>query len=503
MTAGLTDKLGIGMTGSGKSFTISNLRCTGVGFHIELTTETVNNNIKVQLTHTGDNSLSGLFVAMDLEGGIFFSKSNKTFIQFITVSGGFGLNGNGDNRFGEAHGLKNDGFFCKAEGITGGHILQTAHSSDIAGEHLFVLDLLIGVHLKDTAEAFTLTGTGVQNRHTLSRHTGVNAEVVEFTHIRIAHDLEDKSGERLHVTDVTGHLSAGGRIGTGDFPGIDGAGEIVNDHIQDHLNTAALEGRGASHGNDLCSNSCFAQSSTECIHIGSLFFKEEFHHLIIAACDSFIEFHESFLTLCGKITGQFFFTDGHTFVFGIKVESLAAENIDHTLEVCFLTDRQSHADRNGTQLGADLIDHTVKVGTGTIHLVDESNDRHIVFLSLTPHGFRLGLHFTDSAENSDSTVKNAQRALHFSCEVHVSGGIDNIDLAAFPITGGGSRGNGNTTFTFLFHPVGGGGTFMGITDFVVHAGIEKDTLSKSGLTCINVSHDTDVAHIFERNLTVR
>ena len=85
----------------------------------------------------------------------------------------------------------------------------------------------------------------------------------------------------------------------------------------------------------------------------------------------------------------------------------------------------------------------------------------------------------------------------------MSGSIDNVDLATFPGTGGGSGGNGNTAFTLLLHPVGSGGTFVGITDFVVDAGIEKDTLSKSGLTCVNVSHDTDVAHIFEGNLTVR
>ena len=207
---------------------------------------------------------------------------------------------------------------------------------------------------------------------------------------------------------MTGHLSAGSRIGTGDFPGIDGAGEIVDDNVKDHLDTAALEGGGASHRNDLSGDSCLAQSSAESVDIGSLFFKEELHHLIIAAGNSFIEFHESFFALGSKITGQLFFTDGHAFIFGIKVESLAAENIDHTLEVCFLADRQSHADRNSTQLGTDLVDHAVKVGTGTVHLVDKSNDGHIVFLSLTPHSFGLGLNFTDSTENSDSTVKDAQ-----------------------------------------------------------------------------------------------
>ena len=163
MTAGLTDEFGIGMTGRGKSFTVGNLRCTGVGFHIELTTETVNNNFKVQLTHTGDNSLTGFLVAVDLEGGVFFSKSDKTFIQFVTVAGGFGFNSNRDNGLGEAHGFQHDGLFCKAESITGGHVLQTAHSSNIAGEHLFVLDLLIGVHLKDTTQTFTFAGTGVQH----------------------------------------------------------------------------------------------------------------------------------------------------------------------------------------------------------------------------------------------------------------------------------------------------------------------------------------------------
>ena len=44
------------------SLFVVNLRCTLVNLHTELTTETVNDDIKVKLTHTADDGLACLVV---------------------------------------------------------------------------------------------------------------------------------------------------------------------------------------------------------------------------------------------------------------------------------------------------------------------------------------------------------------------------------------------------------------------------------------------------------
>ncbi|MNF01788.1 hypothetical protein D3C80_2008330 [compost metagenome] len=44
-------------------FAVSNLRFTDVRFNVEFTLHTVNDDVEVQLTHTGDNSLVSFFVS--------------------------------------------------------------------------------------------------------------------------------------------------------------------------------------------------------------------------------------------------------------------------------------------------------------------------------------------------------------------------------------------------------------------------------------------------------
>src|SRR5690606_37826467 len=56
-----------------KSFFVFHLRLSLVYFYFELSSHTVNNNVEVKLTHTGNNGLSGSFVGFYLESWIFFS----------------------------------------------------------------------------------------------------------------------------------------------------------------------------------------------------------------------------------------------------------------------------------------------------------------------------------------------------------------------------------------------------------------------------------------------
>ena len=47
---------------SGDSLFVVNLRCTLVNLYTELTTETVNDDIEVKLTHTADDGLACLMI---------------------------------------------------------------------------------------------------------------------------------------------------------------------------------------------------------------------------------------------------------------------------------------------------------------------------------------------------------------------------------------------------------------------------------------------------------
>ena len=75
--------------------------------------------------------------------------------------------------------------------------------------------------------------------------------------------------------------------------------------------------------------------------------------------------------------------------------------------------------------------------------------------------------------------------------------VDDVDLVAFPETGGRSGGNGDTSLLLLLHPVHRGRTIVSLTDLAVNAGVVKDALGGGGLTGIDVRHDADVADLLQ------
>src|SRR5690606_33450069 len=108
----------------------------------------------------------------------------------------------------------------------------------------------------------------------------------------------------------------------------------------------------------------------------------------------------------------------------------------------------------------------IKVAAGLVDFVDEAHSRHAVLVSLAPYGFGLRFNTHLAVKNHNSTIKHAQRTLHFHSEVYVSRRIDNVDLVlnvasklnvlGDPETGNSCRSNGNGAFAFLYHLVGGG-----------------------------------------------
>ena len=73
--AGLLDQLAFAVGRRGDRFAVGDLRLAGVGVHFELAQHAVANDFQVQLAHSGDDRLAGVFVGVNLEGRIFFGQS--------------------------------------------------------------------------------------------------------------------------------------------------------------------------------------------------------------------------------------------------------------------------------------------------------------------------------------------------------------------------------------------------------------------------------------------
>src|SRR4030042_351727 len=85
----------------------------------------------------------------------------------------------------------------------------------------------------------------------------------------------------------------------------------------------------------------------------------------------------------------------------------------------------------------------VEICADAFHLIDETDSRYMITVSLPPDGFGLSFHTLNGIEDNNAAV------------VH-------------------------------------------LTDFVGDAGIIEDTLGERGLTCIDMSDDADIPHLLQR-----
>ena len=108
--------------------------------------------------------------------------------------------------------------------------------------------------------------------------------------------------------------------------------------------------------------------------------------------------------------------------------------------------------------------------------------------------------------------RTAQRTLDFDGEIHVPGGVDDVDamllgycatpFGAFPKRGRGRRGDGDAALLLLLHPVHRRVAVVNLADLVGLAGVDtRIAFGGRGLAGINVGHDADVAVPFERGLS--
>ena len=113
------------------SLFVVNLWLTLVTLYLELTLQTVDNNVEVKLTHTRDNGLTTLLISTNGECWILLSKLRKTVIKLSNVSLALWLNSDRDHSVREGNRLEDNWCILITESITSTNILETYTSTDI------------------------------------------------------------------------------------------------------------------------------------------------------------------------------------------------------------------------------------------------------------------------------------------------------------------------------------------------------------------------------------
>src|SRR3989339_41342 len=160
------------------------------------------------------------------------------------------------------------------------------------------------------------------------------------------------------------------------------------------------------------------------------------------------------------------------------------------------TERDLNSDRFFRQTLLNSFKRVVERSPHPVEFIDKTNPWHMVFIRLTPNGFRLWFYASHPIKNSHSTIEHFQTSFHFSRKVDVARGIDDVDamfegdiafgIGRNPKSGRGRGSDSDTTLLLLFHPIHHRLTLVDFTDFVRDTSIKKHPLASGSFTSVNV-----------------
>src|SRR5699024_6527281 len=111
---------------------VSNLRCTYIRLYLELTQKSVYDDLKMELTHSGDDRLARLRISVRAECRVFLCQFCKGLSKFALGSLCLRLDRELDNRIREFHGLKDYRMLLVTDRISCCGELKSDRCSDIS-----------------------------------------------------------------------------------------------------------------------------------------------------------------------------------------------------------------------------------------------------------------------------------------------------------------------------------------------------------------------------------
>src|SRR5918994_4154009 len=478
--------------------TIGDLRSADIRIDFVGATENVDLDVEVKLAHALQNRLARLLIGGDAERRILGGQLRESQTKLFLVGLRLGLDRDLDHGLRELHALEDHGLVRIAERVAGADLLEARESDDVAGIGLFDVLAVVRMHEEHATDALLLVAGRVKDRRTGFDLTRIDAAEGDGADEGIVHDLEGEHGERLVVGRPANGLFLGLEVDALDLAAIHGRRKEVDDGVQERLNALVLECGTAKNRMEGAALHSRADQPAQGHIVGLLPVEVGHHGLVVHLHRSFDELVAVFISLIEQVRRDLFLAEGSAQGLAGPNDGLHLDQVDHALEVALGADRQLEANRLAGDSVDDIRDALEEVGAGLVHLVDEHDTRNVVLVGLTPHGLGLGLDALVAVENADGAVQHAQGTLHLNGEVHVAGGVDDIQALVVPETGGGSGRDRDATLLLLLHPVHGRGAVVHFTDLVGLTGVVQDALCGRGLAGIDVGHDAEVAVVLNR-----
>src|SRR6202789_112439 len=454
-------------------------------------------DVEVKFPHSLQNGLSGFLIGRYAEGRVLGGKLRQRHSELLLVGLRLRLDRDLDDRLWKLHLLEDDRLLHVAKRVACTGILEPRERDDVTGESLFDVLAVVGVHEEHAADTLALVLRRIENRRARLDLARIDAAEGNRADEGVVHDLEAEHREGLVVVRHANDFIARIDIVAFDAAAIDGRRQIVDDRVEQRLYTLVLEGRAAEdrHKRNLLHG--LADAAFQGVNVGLLPIEVGAHDIIVHLDRSFDQDMTVLFRLCPEVGRNLF-----VMIFGAKPlvlpdDRLHAQKIDDAPEVRLGTDRHLDTDGTATDLGVDLFDATGKVSADLVHLVDEHDARHVVFVGLTPDGLGLRLNALIAVEHAYRAVEHAQAALDFDGEVDVAGRVDDVETLVMPESGGRGRGDGDAALLLLLHPVHGRGAVVYFADLMRLAGVIEAALSGRRLPSIVVGSDADVTIVLD------
>ncbi len=145
----------------------------------------------------------------------------------------------------------------------------------------------------------------------------------------------------------------------------------------------------------------------------------------------------------------------------------------------------------------DLAPHALHVGAGQVDLVDDRDDLQVVVEGLVDVGQGLRLHPLGGVHHQDGTLAGGERARDLVGEVHVAGGVDEVELVLLAVLGpvghaDGLRLDGDPALALQLHVV----EELGLrVPFTHRAGGLEQPVGQRRLPVVDVGDDREVADV--------
>src|SRR4051812_5246811 len=417
---------------------VRHLRLADVRLDLELPLHAVDEDVEVELAHALDDGLAGLLVLLGAERRVLFGELLDRGAELLLVGLRLGLDGDLDDRLRERHRLEDDLVVRVGQGVTGGGVLQADDRVDVTGGDRVDRVLLVGVHLEDLADALLAALGRIDDLSAGLEATRVDADVREPAEERVRDDLERERREGLVGVGVT----LDDLLLVADVVALDGGDverrrQVVDDRVEHRLDAAVLERGAAEHRVELALDRHLADGALDLLGRELLAAEVLLEQRVVALGDGLDQLRAVLLGLLDEVGRDLLdlVLGAHLDVtLGVAAPGQRAhvDEVDDALEVALGADRDLQHERLRAEALHDGVDGEVEVGAELVHLVDEANARDVVLVGLAPDGLGLGPNALLAVEHGDRTVEHAERALHLDREVHVAGGVDDVDLVVGP-----------------------------------------------------------------------